>query len=38
MARPGLVHVQILRFTRRAMTRRWLCQVSSSDGGLGPAD
>jgi hypothetical protein len=27
MARPGLAHTQILRFTRPAMARRWLCQI-----------
>ncbi len=29
MARPGLAQTQILRFTRPAMTRRWLCQLIS---------
>jgi adenylate kinase family enzyme len=29
MARPGLAHIQILRFTRPAMARRWLCQIIS---------
>jgi hypothetical protein len=30
MARPGLAHTQILRFTRPAMARQWLCQISSA--------
>ncbi len=29
MARPGLAHTQILRFTRPVMARRWLRQLIS---------
>jgi hypothetical protein len=32
MARPDLADTQILRFTRPAMARRWLCLCSTTDG------